>query len=61
MSYSLGMDIGSTTAKAALIDENGNVQAQKVWKMATYPSTTSDTANYNDLYYFLLKPQTACL
>lgn len=36
-----------------IVDENGNVQAQKVWKIAAYPSTTSNIPSYNDLYYCL--------
>lgn len=32
---------------------NTTGDGKTVWKIATYPSTTSNTANYNDLYYCL--------
>lgn len=35
------------------VDDNNNVQAQKAWKIAQYSSESSNTRNYNNLYYCL--------
>ena len=44
---------GLNTEGDLIVDKNGNVKAQKIWKIAEHSSLSSSIRNYNNLYYCL--------